>query len=401
MPASLASLTAVLKERYQGKIRKQLRQEAVALRRIESSSEGVTNEVGGKYVTFPIHTRRNAGIGARNEGEALPLPGQQGAAAARIGLKYEYGSIELTGQAMKLATKDPQSFVKSVDFEMDGLKDDLLKDTNRQVYGNGTGELARTTAASAALVLTVNSVQYFDLDMQIDVITLPGTVTASNRKVLSVDEAASTITVDGANITAGVNAVIVRHGSFNREITGFTGLFSDTTPLFNIDPATEPVWKSYVSSNGGTPRAISESLIMAVINETRRRGGKITAMFTTPGVYLSYFNLLSQQRQFVNTKEFAGGFSGLAFVTDGGEIPIVVDFDCPPGTLYGVNEKDLKIYQEADWSFMDEDGSMWQRKVTSAGNFDAYWATMYKYMEIGLGRRNSHFVIRDLEETTV
>src|SRR5690606_18075678 len=133
-------------------------------------------------------TRRNAGIGARNESEALPIPGQQGAAAARVGLKYLYGGIELTGQAMALAKTDPQSFVNSVDFEMQGLKDDLAKDQNRQVYGNGSGEIARVAStASSTNTITVDNVQYFDLDMQIDVITLPNTVALSNRKVTGID----------------------------------------------------------------------------------------------------------------------------------------------------------------------------------------------------------------------
>lgn len=402
MPATLANLTAVLKERYEGKIRKQLRQEAVALRRIKRSSEGVTNEVGGKYVTFPIHTRRNAGIGARNEAEALPIPGQQGAAAARVGLKYLYGGIELTGQAMALAKTDPQSFVNSIDFEMQGLKDDLAKDQNRQVYGNGSGEIARVAStASSVNTITVDNVQYFDLDMQIDIITLPSTVAVSNRKVTAIDEANSTITIDGTATNVTANQVITRFGSFNREWTGFAALFDDSSTLFNINPAVEPVWKSFVNDNSGTPRAISESMLLATYNETRRRGGSVTVMFTSPGVMLSYFNLLSQQRQFVNTKDFDGGFTGLGFVTDAGEIPIVQDFDAPAGTIYGVNEKDLKVYQEGDWSFMDRDGSMWERKVTSSGAYDAYWAMMYQYSELGIGRRNSHFVIRDIIETTV
>jgi hypothetical protein len=77
-----------MKEVYQGRIREQLNDEIVALKRITRSGSGVTNETGGKYVTFPIHTRRNSGIGSRLESEALPTPGQQGHAEARVGLKY-------------------------------------------------------------------------------------------------------------------------------------------------------------------------------------------------------------------------------------------------------------------------------------------------------------------------
>jgi len=113
MAATLSTITPLLKEVYQGRIREQLNQEITALTRITRSSSGVSNETGGKYVTFPVHTRRNSGLGARNEMEALPAAGQQGHAAARIGLKHQYGGIQLTGQAIALSSTDPKAFAKA------------------------------------------------------------------------------------------------------------------------------------------------------------------------------------------------------------------------------------------------------------------------------------------------
>lgn len=170
MPASLATASAILKEIYEPRIRKQLEDENVALKRIEKSSDGVENTVGGRYVTFAIKTRRNSGIGARNELEALPTPGQQGNAAARVGLKYQYGGIRLTGQAMKLADSNYQAFASVLDQEVTGLKDDLAKDLNRQVYGDGSGVVA-TLDASTGTTLTAEDVMYMQEGMQVDIIT--------------------------------------------------------------------------------------------------------------------------------------------------------------------------------------------------------------------------------------
>ena len=47
---------------------------------------------------------------------------------------------------------------------------------------------------------------------------------------------------------------------------------------------------------------------------------------------------------------------------------------------------------------MNRDGSNWSRVVTSAGKFDAYEATLYKYCEIGTHRRNAHGLLSDLTE---
>lgn len=117
-------------------------------------------------------------------------------------------------------------------------------------------------------------------------------------------------------------------------------------------------------------------------------------MLTNLGVRRAYFNLLSQQRRFTNTTEFEGGFKALAFTTDQGDVPFVVDPDCPPNRVYGLNEKAITLYREADWAFMDEDGSRWAR----VAGYDAYDATMFQYSNLGTKRRNTHFIVTDLTE---
>ena len=90
MPATLTTISAITKEIYEGPLRKQLNDDVVALQRIVKptgkDADVVTDSVGAKWVTFPVHYRRNSGIGGRRENENLPSPGQQGSAAARIPL---------------------------------------------------------------------------------------------------------------------------------------------------------------------------------------------------------------------------------------------------------------------------------------------------------------------------
>lgn len=392
MPATLTTVGAILKEVYEPKIRDQLENSLKALKRIEKSSDGVESNVGGKYVTFPIHTRRNAGIGARNELEALPTPGQQGFAGARVPLKYLYGGVRLSGQTFELAEKNYQAFASALDQEVNGLKLDVQKDQNRQVYGNASGVIA-TITADAANSITVASTQYVQLGMQIDIYdaTLT-TLRASNRQITAI--AGNVLTYDGADASASVVAtdVIVRTGNVNREWSGFGSMISATSTYQNINPSTEPTWKSVLDANGGTNRPLSEGLMILMADNIQLNGGDTTVIFAGRGVRRAYYNLLSQQRQFVNTQEFAGGFKGLAFATDDGDIPVVVDNDCPDNRMYFLNEKEITLYREADWSFMNRDGAMWSR-VTG---FDAYEATLYQYSEIGCHRRNSQGLISDI-----
>lgn len=404
MPATLTTASAILKEIYEPKIRDQLQNEAVALKRIERSSDGVESNVGGKYVTFPLHTRRNQGLGARNELEALPTPGQQGYAAARISLRYLYGSARLSGQSLDLAETNPQAFASVLDQEMTGLKNDLVKDQNRQVYGDGTGAVGTVSVLTAAAnTATVSWTGWFQLGMQVDIIdgtTLNNaspTVKASNRQITAINPtvgATANVTFDGATVATAVGDIFVRTGSVNREWYGFGSIIKSSGTFQNVDPAVEPTWAAVVDSNSGTNRALSEGLMILMADRIRANGGKVTAIFSNLGVRRAYFNLLSQQRRFTNTQEFDGGFKALAFTTDAGDIPFVVDIDCPPNRQYFVNEQEITYYREADWAFMDRDGS----KFARVAGYDAYDVTMYQYSNLGTHRRNTHGLLTDLTE---
>src|SRR5690554_8230993 len=117
----------ILKEVYEDRLRDQLQSETITLLRIERTSEGISEDVGGKLVVFPIRTRRNHGIGARAELSPLPTPRTQTYRRAELLLKYLYGSILLTGQTMKLAETKPQSFTSTLNAEINGLTDGLKK----------------------------------------------------------------------------------------------------------------------------------------------------------------------------------------------------------------------------------------------------------------------------------
>lgn len=401
MAGGVTTMTVVnniLKEIYEDRLRDQLQSDAKTLKRIQTTSEGVDSDVGGKYVAFPIRTRRNHGMGARNENEALPVAKAQKYAGARVSLAYLYGAVSLTGQTMKLAKTKSQAFISALEGELQGLREGLAKDLNRQTYGTSLGALASVTADGANQV-TVASTQYLELGMQIDIYDVTGvTPKVQNREITAINDSTGVITYDGADGTAVATDIVVRTGSVNRETIGFQQIVSNAGTLYNIDPTVEPTWKSQVDSNGGTNRALSEGLMIKMVDSIRRQGGETTAIFTSLGVRRAYFNLLSQQRRFNDTVEFQGGFSGLKFTTDTGDIPVVSDFDCQPNRMYYMNEKQIKIYRESDWSFMDTDGSMWQRVFDSSGRYDAYEAIMYQYLQLGTHRRNSHGLLTDLIE---
>lgn len=399
---TMTTVDNILKEVYEGDVQDQLQSEVKTLKRIERSSEGITHHVGGKYVRFGVRTKRNHGIGARSENEALPIARTQAYEDAEVSLKYLYGSLELTGQAFELAEKDYQAFSSVLDQEVNGIKEGLRKDTNRQVYGDGSGLLATATGAGSTTTFVTTDGQYLEEGMFVDIIDSDGsTVNNSAVEITAISESAGTytVTLGTAGTATATGDTMYRDNNKDKEINGFGSIIADTGSLYGIDPASVGVWKATVHDNGGTPRALSEGLMISLVDAIGKKGGgKPTVIWTSPGVRRSYFNLLVQQRRTTNTQEFTGGFKGLAFTTDEGEIPLMHDNDAPEGEMQFVNEKEIKLYEAGDWSFMNRDGSNWSRVVTSAGKFDAYEATLYKYCEIGTHRRNAHGKLTDITE---
>lgn len=392
MVATLTTVDALLKEIYGPRVEDQLQSEAVGLKRIEKSSEGVTTtKTGGKYVDFPIRVKRNHGTGYRNENEQLPAAKAQGYAEVHVPLKYGYGRVRLTGQVMELAEKDYQSFASTLDEEMDGLKETLAKDSNRIFYKDGSGLLASINDTATSATHAVDSALFLEIGMQVDVLV------RSSGATVQLDTEITDI--DGLNVTfadsftGATTQGVYREGSRNKEPSGLETIISATTTLHGVAPGTQRTWKATINGNSGTNRALSEGLMIKQVDDQRVQGGKVSLILTSLGVRRAYFNLLTQQRRFTGTKEFAGGFTGLVF-NHGREIPVVEDVDHPPNEMDFLDEKHFKIYQSEDWHWARADGTT----LKWVHDYDAWEAMMRKYWEIGVARRNAQGRLEDITE---
>lgn len=392
MPATMTTVDAILKEVYGPRIEDQLQEETLAIKRIERTSDGVVETVGGKYVDFPIRVSRNTGLGYRNENEQLMNPGQQGYAEVHVPLRYGYGRMRITGQAMELAESNYQAFASALDNEMEYLKDDVAKDTNRVAYGDGSGLLASLTDTATSASHTVDNAQYLEIGMLVDVLVRSTGATVSLALSI-VDIVGSTVTFS-ASFTAALTHGVYRQGNYGREPSGFAVIVDDTAALHGLNPATQRKWAASIEANAGVNRPLSEGLMIKVADRIRTASGKRpSVIFTNLGVRRSYFNLLTQQRRYTDTKEYAGGFQGLPF-NYGKEIPVVEDVDSRPSRMTFLTESELKIYRKRPWHWMDKDNSIfkWVR------DFDAWEALLRQYWEIGTNQRNAHGELRDITE---
>lgn len=405
MPQNMATATEILKVVYVGRINDQLENEPTTYNRLKKTA-GNAEKFGGKWVEFPIHIERNTGIGARLEDGYLPESGQQKWRDARLELKSFYGAISLTGQAFDLAVTDYQAFNSLVTEETEGITRDLLVDRNRQVYGNGTGVLGTVVSvAGQVITLGANEVYRFQDGMRVDF--MQGNTDGIRQAklfVTDIDPALGTITVSGTITGIVAGDVITRDGNYGMEWTGLNAIIDDQSSLYGISPTNGPTgsrhWRAQVNNNGGTPTAISEIQMARMADRLKfTGGGKTSAIYSSPGVYRAYWQLLKSDRRFVNTKDFGGGYKGLSFDSPNmGEVPFFSDDQADHGTMYFVNEKDLSIYRPYEYKMMDRGGSTWRMKSDANGVKDVWEAWLVERSEIGCKRRNSHGKISNILE---
>lgn len=410
---TMTAADAVLKEDYLPGVREQVNNDTFTVF-FEKDTDSI--DVTGRRALIAAHVLRNAGIGSRLEAGQLPAPQAQGYADEYVNLRYHYGSIQVTGQTIRAMASNATSYIRAVKGEMDGVTNDLRRDFGRQIFGTSDGVIAKTgTTTASATVQLANAaypngtsqvqVRQFEVGMFVDIGTVANpTLIASNQKISAVDTTNLTITIPTA-VTTTTSHRVFRQGNGGAsggvgqsELTGFQTVIASSGAYFNIDPATYPIWACYTDGNSGTLRSITEVMIAKAAQQTRIKAGTdIDTWVVSDGVDRAYANLLLSLKRYPGPEAttLRGGYSMLPISAAGVRNQSMTwDRDSPANTAFGLNTSHWAEYQASDWDWMQEDGNVLQRLLTS----DAYQATLFKYAEIGTDKRNAHCIITDLTE---
>ena len=410
MSQTTTTASAVLKEFYLPAVRKVMNSEVFLLSQLEKNSE----DIEGKRAVLSINTGRNHGIGARGELGTLPAAGRQGYAEERVPLRYNYGSIKVSGPLMRAMGSDRGSFTRPLESETTGVIRDLKNDVNRQCYGTSNGVIAtisgiNTTNTFPIANATTTQLRQLEEGMVISIgsVANPDLRTAS-VSITSVNTATKVVTLSAAVTTANLDLIFragaggADGGVGQKELTGLQTIVAATGTLFNIDPTVSSRWASWVDSNAGTNRAVAENMFTRASMEVNIRSGEqINLWVTTDGVHRGVANLLTSLKQFPSTNQLKAGYTGIDMGSvaqgqgGGNEVTLVFDKDCPGNQAFGLTTKRLQQYRMSDWEFMEEDGAVLSR----VSGQDAYEATLFCYHEIATDGRNAQAKIVDLTES--
>jgi hypothetical protein len=399
---TVAALDPVLKDIYGPAVIDQLNNEIAVFQLLDVTSENLV----GRDIILGLHTSRSGGVGARDEGDALPVASAQTYQKAIFNLKYLYGRGQVTGPAIVRTRDQIGSMVSALRDEMTRIRDDLLLDTARQTYGDSTGyvETCGTTTTSNTVVLAGTEAcrkGFLYVNQLVDIGTAGNPVSLCNAvTITNVDPVNGTITVSGAAIsTTNANFVSIAgsrrtaDGS-NKEMDGLRFFINPTANVTvgGINPASagNTFWDNQRDSSG----TLSLDNLRKWTNIVRVNGGKVGVALTSFGVQRQIYNLFQTNIRYVgdDVTKLRGGFEAVSF--DG--YPIVADRLAPFGKLFFIDKRYLKLYAAMDWQFLDQDGHALKWVIGK----DAYEFALARYANFGITRRNVHLVATGFTDTT-
>lgn len=373
-PLSMTTIANALKYWYLPALTYQLNEQAsVFLTQLERDQE----HVEGYKIKMALSYGVTGGIGNRSDTGTLPTVNPRKFVQAEWETKNIFAKIQVSDKAIQASRSDRAAFIRALTHDLEKAERDAKKDVSRQVMGDGTGKLATVTAVSTSSnthTCTLDSAKWFAEGMLIDVYTGSAKDT-SEAEVTVVDKENNQI-VFVSSTAPEADDVIYVAGNKDLELTGVAAVMTADNSLYGINRANNKWFNPTVLAVNAE---ISEIKIQEGIDIAEDEvGNTINFLICEKGVRRAYRNLLAAQKQIVNTIEMKGGFKADSF----NGIPLTADRYCANGELLALSLEDWKLYEMADWGWMDEDGSILFRR----GNTPVYDATLRKYCDLGCAR---------------
>lgn len=399
--------------------------------------EGDTNvqteeTTGGRYIEMANLLQLPSGVGARAEGDYLPVPRGAAFKNTRVYLRKIMGVVEMTGDTMDRVRHDEGAFLNYSEQALPLLVENLKNDLDRQYAGFGAGIKARTTGTPVgpdvngyyALGLKDSLgilgfedpwLQFIEGDSIVFSATPAGTAlknpgTGQAAVVVGLDEDTNTLTL---SMAAGLAAAVAasdyifngdsagsssQASGVDRELSGLLAAIDDGNIVDvyqNIDRTASDsrLFRSIVIDGGAAPwaGAITEDLLVYADDVTRQRGGgKPDLVVMSLSAARGYWKTLRADRIFPDPKAYAGGMLPLSVRMADRVLSIKTARKLPPQVVFGVQRNTFKRYHLGQWIWDDKTGSIWNRVTDGTGRKDAFYAVgkMYEQLCCTASRKN-------------
>ena len=345
---------------------------------------------------------------------SYPVAAESDPAKSRVYVKRaQMFSLHFDGIALEAAERMGTP-ISPMEFEKKGIFVSISDDLSRQLMGDGAGRIARANGAGVATAtLTVDHPWYADATKFIKKKRIIDMYLAAVQEVDSVEvdsqdsttqvtlKSAQSWTDDAYILNEDVYAAATGLGS--GEMMGLMGIIDDGDPpvphnagLQGLDVATYPDWAAYVDTNAGVDRPLVEDLFIQMLQGTELYAMADVIMVSL-GVFRVWYSLLTSYKTLPNTKVMWGGWSGLPFIYDGREIPVVSERFVPDGMAMALSNENLIMH------VLNPNLITWEKGDASnilqkVANKNEYVAEGHFFGNLGTGLRAAFGRIEDLQE---
>lgn len=417
---TVSNIDALLKEVYEGPVADQLNSET---RLLDLFKKQEVKPWEGRTIIEPIRTGRNEGVMATTEDGALPVAGRQVPQKFSIPIRFLHGRINLTAQSIKHAKSNRGSFVRTLEYELNGLVSDLADDRNRILAGYGSGILALingdpgvgtavTVDAPGGVTGAVNGTRFIQPNQMLAFV-IPGGVTlrAGGTRVVASITSSSVFEVDAAMDAAVLdNDEVIRGSNASGNISaadvepeGILSIADDGTYVgtyHGLSRTTFPILKSTVKASVG---AFSTDALFQALHQAEQQGrANIGCFLCGSDVLLEYIKLTEADRRYMGGSApispdagvKAHGLDWKSAITFGA-VPFKYDKDFAFGTLVGLDLRYLTRYVEVEGEWVDEDGAVLFRD-SNKDNFEARYRVWENFHT---SKPNSHLRLDGITTT--
>jgi hypothetical protein len=401
MPADPSTIQAALKETWtEERIAEQLYNDNPVLSRVKR----LKNTQMGEYALTPIHIGRNWGFSTTSSsGGTLNSAGNQSYAQAQWSYTNQHVQVKIQGSAIDQTKGDALSVASVVDEEVSGAVNDLNRNLSRQIFMDGSAQIAQCGTTSSSTTVQLNTTSGYNaiergwigVGAKVDIGTASNpTSLASGVGITAVDLANSTITIDGSAISTTSAAFVslkgTRSGSTSYEMNGLRNIISTSATLGGLAPASYPEWVA--AGVDSTSQAITLALLYTQNSVIAQKTGK-PADFVITGLkqQRKAYTLLQAQVRYANDNSTpTGGVDGV----DINGVKLFAVPDCQNEAVYFLTIGDLFTVSAGD--------PYWQSRITGGETLawvqgeDAYAGKITTRMQLGVRRRNSHAALTGL-----
>jgi hypothetical protein len=409
---------AILKDVFEGPLRDQINQMTPLLDYF-TDGNAKQRKWEGRQVIVPLHKSRNSGVKSLAiDSGLLPAAGNQGTVDAKIPMKKVMGRIQLSADVIETTKNDEGAFIRALQLEQDFMVKDIARHRNRYFayFGQGTLATISSGTASATQALanpgnvsgSTNATRFIQPG---DVVAFTDSTGATLRGVRTVSSLSEPNIVVDSSVTTTTGDLVSRgttvgatEASFNAECMGILGLVDSTTyvsSVFNIDrsQAANAFYRSNVITSVG---ALNPDVLNRAADNTEEVSGqKIDRWLCHYSVRREVWKLTEADRRYNVNPGNNGGASFDAGPAKSGDFfyagrPGKADKDFAYGTLIGISDGHLELYQLGKPGWADDDGTILLRTSTQ----DQYEAR-YRLRENTFNDQGNAFVRLDGITATV